>query len=189
MNSIDDSDKLDDNGDIIGEVVSDDESSNEINNSDIDNSDDDINDSDLNDDINDSDVDDYIDDNIDDDGNQSESDNDIIDSDEEYIDESEEFNLQNDLDNEYAEVPKEKRVTKPILTKYEFNRVLGIRLKHVTMGAKLLISTPENMSHTEMVKQELKEKKTPLVIKRNLPNNKYELWKINELTIPDMLFL
>lgn len=190
MTSIEDSDKLEDTSNIIDEVVSEDDTSNEINNTiAINDSDDDINDSDLNDDINDSDVDDYIDDNMDDDANQSGSESDMINSDDDFIDESEQFNIQSELDNETKEVTKENRITKPILTKYEFNRILGIRLKHITMGSKLLISTSDKMSHVDMVKQEIKEKKTPLIIKRNLPNSKYELWKLNELNIPDMLFL
>ena len=86
-------------------------------------------------------------------------------------------------------IPDDKRITKPILTKYEFNRIYGLRLKHITSGSKLLISLSENLSIEKQVQQEIYQKKTPFIVRRNLPNNYYEDWKLKELFIPNVLFM
>ena len=45
------------------------------------------------------------------------------------------------------------------------------------------------MSYPDMVKKEIRDKKTPLIIRRNMPNKYYELWKLSELDIPEILFM
>jgi DNA-directed RNA polymerase I, II, and III subunit RPABC2 len=83
-------------------------------------------------------------------------------------------------DKEY-EIPSDKRKTGAFLTHYEKIRILGIRTKQIIMGAKPMIKYDEGISAFEIAKQELNNMTTPLIIKRLLPNNSYELWKINEL--------
>lgn len=96
---------------------------------------------------------------------------------------------QDDNKNTLKKVPNEKRITNPVLTKYEFNRIYGLRLKHITSGSKLLISVSDKLSIEKQVQKEIYEKKTPFIIRRNLPNNYYEEWKLNELFIPEVLFI
>ena len=96
---------------------------------------------------------------------------------------------QTEIENTFKKVPNEKRITKPVLSKYEFNRIYGLRLKHITSGSKLLISVSDKLTIEEQVQQEIYEKKTPFIIRRNLPNNYYEDWKLNELSIPQVLFI
>ena len=86
-----------------------------------------------------------------------------------------------ELDKQAIEVDKENRITKNIMTSYERVRVLGIRSKQITMGAKVLIKCDESLSAMEKAKLELETGMTPLKIKRTLPNNKFEIWKISEL--------
>ena len=86
-----------------------------------------------------------------------------------------------ELDKQSIEVSKEDRITKNIMTSYERVRVLGIRSKQITMGAKVLIKCDDNISAMEKALKELETGMTPLKIKRTLPNNKFEIWKISEL--------
>ena len=79
------------------------------------------------------------------------------------------------------EVALEDRITKNIMTTYERVRVLGIRAKQITMGAKVLIKCDDKLSAMEKALKELEAGMTPLKIKRTLPSNKYEIWKISEL--------
>jgi len=90
-----------------------------------------------------------------------------------------------DINKETYEIPKEKRMTDPIMTQYERIRILGIRTKQISMGAKPMVKTTNNISAIELAKHELNNKTTPLIIKRPLPDNSYELWKINELNNDD----
>lgn len=90
-----------------------------------------------------------------------------------------------DINKQTYEIPKEKRMTDPIMTQYERIRILGIRTKQISMGAKPMVKTSNNISAIELAKYELNNKTTPLIIKRPLPDNSYELWKINELNNDD----
>jgi DNA-directed RNA polymerase subunit K/omega len=81
-------------------------------------------------------------------------------------------------------VPDNERITTKKLTKYERVRILGIRTKQIAMGAKVMLKyegsdkTPEDLARLE-----IERKVCPILIKRTLPNNKYELWKLSELEI------
>ena len=94
-----------------------------------------------------------------------------------------------DLIDEYEElgpatkVPDDERITLNKLTKYEMVRILGIRAHQISVGAKSLVKNIENKSPIEIAIYELKNKMTPFKIKRPLPNNTYEIWKIKELDI------
>ena len=80
-------------------------------------------------------------------------------------------------------VPDEDRITLNKLTKYEMVRVLGIRAKQISVGAKTLVKNIEDKKPIEIALFELKNKTMPFKIKRPLPNNTYEIWKISELNI------
>ena len=81
-------------------------------------------------------------------------------------------------------IKEEERITDPIMTKYEFVRILGFRTKQITLGSKILLKNVKHLEIPEIARLELKNKMIPLKIKRPLPNNKYEIWKISELEIP-----
>lgn len=78
------------------------------------------------------------------------------------------------------------RITDPIMTKYEYVRIVGNRAKQIAMGSKKFIKNADNLSAKDTAMLELKYKMVPFKIKRPLPNNKYEIWKISELVIPNM---
>jgi len=49
------------------------------------------------------------------------------------------------------------------------------------MGSNILIKGIENKTPTEIAELELKHNMIPFKIKRPLPNNTYEIWKLSEL--------
>jgi len=84
----------------------------------------------------------------------------------------------------YVTVPPDKRITKPVLNKYERARLLATRTKQLSLGAKPLVKIESKtpLPPYEIALHELKEKMIPLIIKRVLPSGKIELWKMDELT-------
>ena len=74
-----------------------------------------------------------------------------------------------------------ERTSRPYLTKYEKAKLIGIRAKQISMGAKITIDTQGISDVIDIAKKELFEKKTPLIVRRYMPNNMYEDWKISEL--------
>ncbi len=78
-------------------------------------------------------------------------------------------------------IPSSDRISINRMTKYEFVRLLGTRTKQLAMGAKPMIKNVQGLSSKEIAILELKNNTTPLIIKRPLPNKKYEIWKIDEL--------
>jgi len=75
-----------------------------------------------------------------------------------------------------------ERRTKPFMTKYEYCVIRGIRLKQLSKGAVTFAKKyTENLPINEIFDLEFDQKCIPLIIKRRLPNNKYELWKCSEL--------
>lgn len=84
--------------------------------------------------------------------------------------------------------PKEHQ-SMPIMTKYEFNQLISLRITHLSRGAIPFIQLPEemgirtNMNLRKIALQELKEGKLPYLIKRPLPNNRVEYWKVKDLDL------
>jgi DNA-directed RNA polymerase I, II, and III subunit RPABC2 len=75
------------------------------------------------------------------------------------------------------------RITKPFINIYEKTRVLSTRAKQLSLGAKPLIKIEGNqkLSPFEIATLEYKNKMIPYIIKRKLPDDKYELWQVSEL--------
>jgi len=74
--------------------------------------------------------------------------------------------------------------TLPILTKYEYTRILGVRAGQVEQGAALFITVPDTLIDSYLIaKEELHQKKLPFILKRPLPNGGIEYWKLEDLEI------
>jgi DNA-directed RNA polymerase I, II, and III subunit RPABC2 len=84
-------------------------------------------------------------------------------------------------------VENKERVTSAYLNKYERTKVLGMRALQISVGAVPLVDIGETTDAYEIALLELKQKKCPFVIRRYLPNNTYEDWKVSELIIIDDL--
>ena len=55
-------------------------------------------------------------------------------------------------------------------------------MTQLSNNANPFIETTSN-DIEEIANEEIKQMKLPFIIKRNLPNKEYELWKLNELAI------
>ncbi|WVO18490.1 hypothetical protein L204_106207 [Cryptococcus depauperatus] len=79
----------------------------------------------------------------------------------------------------------EIRVTTPYMTKYERARVLGTRALQISMNAPVLVPVEGESDPLEIALKELAAKKIPLVIRRYLPDNSFEDWKVEELIVQE----
>ncbi len=116
--------------------------------------------------------------------------------DEEYIEDEEEVeDLEEELQSEGEKedlfldssdfVESKQRVTSIYLNKYERTKVLGTRALQISLGASPLVDIGDLTDAYDIALLELKQKKCPFVIRRYLPDNTYEDWKVSELQILD----
>jgi len=102
----------------------------------------------------------------------------------------EDIDEKNDKDKLSLIVPKEERITRPILTKYEMIRILATRTAQLIKGAPMTVNIHSSLLEEYMekpiliAKLELKNKVMPYKVRRPLPNGKYEEWACSELEIP-----
>lgn len=81
----------------------------------------------------------------------------------------------------YQELKKTYK-TKPILTKYEKTKIIGIRAQQIASGAKPLIDVPNYLTNSiDIAELELTKRKTPFIVKKKFGNS-FEYWKIEDLT-------
>ncbi|KAI8844767.1 RNA polymerase, subunit omega/K/RPB6 [Chytridium lagenaria] len=84
-----------------------------------------------------------------------------------------------------AEIPKEKRMTTPYMTKYEKARILGTRALQISMNAPVMVDLNGESDPLAIALKELRERKIPLIVRRYLPDGSYEDWAVDELTPPE----
>ena len=77
-----------------------------------------------------------------------------------------------------------ERITPSFLTKYEKARVIGTRALQISKNAPVLVDLgKDDIDPIVIAEKELAEKKIPFVIRRYLPGDTYEDWKVSELHI------
>jgi DNA-directed RNA polymerase I, II, and III subunit RPABC2 len=86
-------------------------------------------------------------------------------------------------ENPITIVESSQRITLPKLTKYEKVRLIGTRAKQISLGAKVMIKNTEGLNAIEIAKLELEHKMIPMKVKRLLPDNRVEIWKLSELDL------
>ena len=86
--------------------------------------------------------------------------------------------------NKKSEIVDDLHKTFPILSKYEYSKILGFRAKQLNCGAKPFIMVDDNIIDGYVIaKMELDEKKLPFIIRRPMPNGSSEYWKLSDLEI------
>jgi len=100
---------------------------------------------------------------------------------EDILDDEKELKFDDDENIHDDIVEPEKRTTKRKLFHYEMVRVLSVRAKQLSLGAKPLVKNVTDLEPREIAKLELKEGILPFIIERVLPNGMKEQWKISEL--------
>lgn len=78
-------------------------------------------------------------------------------------------------------IEPEKRMSRAKLTKYERVRILAARTKQLALGAPPLVKNIKGKSPMEIAVIELSFNMIPFKIRRPMPNNTYEIWKLSEL--------
>tara|TARA_A100001015_G_scaffold308260_1_gene405582 strand:+ start:536 stop:1054 length:519 start_codon:yes stop_codon:yes gene_type:complete len=88
-----------------------------------------------------------------------------------------------DVNETYSHYHKSQRKTSPYLSEYEKTLLVGIRRQHIADGAVPLIDFEQLRLFTipEIVDEELRQKKIPLMIRRYLPNHTFEDWRLEDL--------
>lgn len=92
-----------------------------------------------------------------------------------------------------ANISKPK-VSKMIMTKYEFDQIIGLRTMQLSHGSVSFVNTDNltiksNMELRQIALQELKEGKLPFIIKRPLPNNNYEHVRVKDLDLTAVKYM
>tara|TARA_B100001250_G_scaffold60511_1_gene47224 strand:+ start:541 stop:777 length:237 start_codon:yes stop_codon:yes gene_type:complete len=72
---------------------------------------------------------------------------------------------------------------RPIITKYEYTRIRGIRIQQLIDGMKPLVKTDNDESEEEIFLKELREKKIPLMITRPSGFNKSINIPLSEMNV------
>jgi DNA-directed RNA polymerase I, II, and III subunit RPABC2 len=80
---------------------------------------------------------------------------------------------------EYSEGTK-KRISRPILSKYEATSIVGMRAQQLSRGSEPYVQVDET-DPIEVAKIELRAKIIPVIVRRVLPNGVSEYWRLSEL--------
>lgn len=79
----------------------------------------------------------------------------------------------------------------PMMSKYEFNSVIGLRATMLSKGAIPLVDVTDleiksNMELRSVAIRELNENKLPFIVERQLPGGKSEHWKVASLDLSNV---
>ena len=88
-------------------------------------------------------------------------------------------------DKTYERLESRKRVCSPMMTTHELTKIIGIRAQQLSCGMNpMVIVSPDIMDTKFIAIHELLQKKMPLILRRFLPNDLYEDWRVEDLIIP-----
>jgi DNA-directed RNA polymerase I, II, and III subunit RPABC2 len=88
-------------------------------------------------------------------------------------------------DKTYERLESRKRICSPMMTTHELTKLIGIRAQQLSCGMNpMVIVSPDIMDTKFIAIQELLQKKMPLILRRFLPNDLYEDWRVEDLIIP-----
>ena len=83
--------------------------------------------------------------------------------------------------DEFQRISIDKRKTRNILSKYERVRILCERAECLARGASSQITKTADMSYADQAREELRQRKINIIIRRYLPNGQFEDWNLYEL--------
>tara|TARA_A100001015_G_scaffold195699_1_gene218216 strand:- start:1367 stop:1825 length:459 start_codon:yes stop_codon:yes gene_type:complete len=95
------------------------------------------------------------------------------------------FSNKNDYENiltiqNQIEDNSDKR-TRDRITKYECTKLIGFRAQQLSLGMPSFIDTKNYNNVIDIAIAEYLENKIPYIIRRPLPDGKYEYWKVQDL--------
>lgn len=74
-------------------------------------------------------------------------------------------------------------VTTRLMTKFERARILGARAQQIAMNAPVLVPVDGETDPLAIALKELREGVLPIMIRRILPDDTYEDWKVSEMEV------
>jgi DNA-directed RNA polymerase I, II, and III subunit RPABC2 len=83
-------------------------------------------------------------------------------------------------------VAKENRRTSSTMSLYEYTEIISHRAEQIKKAGIIFIQLKNESDPIEIAKEEIKQKKCPLSIRRLYNSTIGEIWEVNELTIPFM---
>ena len=128
-----------------------------------------------------SDNDDYSD--IGSDGGSEEYDEDTMfesETHESYNMETQDSNLS--VESIYDKYHNQVKKTKPLLDKFEYTKLIGIRAQMIANGSPALVNTENITDIIDIVKKEYVECKIPLFVRRSLSNGEFEYWRVEDFS-------
>jgi DNA-directed RNA polymerase I, II, and III subunit RPABC2 len=94
----------------------------------------------------------------------------------------------NFIDNQVHKIdiitPDAFRMTSEILTVAEYTRVISERASHITQGSKIFIDIGLESDPINIAKAELRQKQSPMQIRRYTARNIIEIWSVNDMVVP-----
>ena len=79
------------------------------------------------------------------------------------------------------EVPAQERTTSRYMTKYERTRIIGTRALQLSQNAPPLVELAGETDPLKIASRELQAKKIPIIVRRYLPDGRFEDWSVQEL--------
>jgi DNA-directed RNA polymerases I, II, and III subunit RPABC2 len=74
-----------------------------------------------------------------------------------------------------------------VMTKYEYATIIGNRAKDIDCGVVPNITVPEHMTNSiDIAELEMKQGKTPYIVRRYHTNDTYEDFSVKELILPNL---
>ena len=74
--------------------------------------------------------------------------------------------------------------TYPFLTNFEKTKIIGLRSNQLSKGSIPFIAVPKHITDVrDIARLELEQKRLPFIIKRPLPNETFEYWRLVDLLI------
>ena len=84
-------------------------------------------------------------------------------------------------DDTYDSYYSKKRKTRAFMTKFEKTQIVGIRASQIENGAIPLVEVPKEIHQSKEIAQlEYEKRVIPLLIRRYLPDESYEDWRITD---------
>jgi len=88
------------------------------------------------------------------------------------------------LRDENSVINDPRHRTVPFITKYEKAKILGERAKQINAGATPFVEVNQEIIDGYLIAlAEFEQKKIPMIIRRPLPNNQSEYWRLEDLEI------
>lgn len=87
----------------------------------------------------------------------------------------------------YEKKKKNTKVTDPIMTPYEYAKLLSVRAKQLSVGSPLKVEWNGPYDPINIAKYEIEQRVCPLIIERHIPDASRPLgYRIEEWSLKDM---